>query len=45
MARSSSFMVPEFRREREASTLNLQELTEFVDGGEMMTEKRKRVCK
>ena len=44
MAKLGSYMVPELRREREASVLNLQELTEFIDGGEMITEKRKRAC-
>ena len=44
MAKLSGYMVPELRREREASALNLTELTEFIDGGEMITEKRKRVC-
>ena len=37
-------MVPELRREREASALNLAELTEFIDGGEVITEKRKKIC-
>ena len=44
MAKLGGYMVPELRREREASALNLTELTEFIDGGEMITEKRKRVC-
>ena len=44
MAKLGGYMVPELRREREASALNLQELTEFIDGGEMITEKRKKVC-
>ena len=44
MAKLSGYMVPELRREREASALNLAELTEFIDGGEMITEKRKRIC-
>ena len=38
-------MVPELRREREESALNLQELTEFIDGGELVTEKKKKICK
>ena len=45
MAKLGGYMVPELRREREASALNLAELTEFIDGGEMITEKRKRVSK
>lgn len=44
MAKLSGYMVPELRREREASALNLTELTEFIDGGEMITEKRKKMC-
>jgi hypothetical protein len=42
MAKLGGYMVPELRREREASALNIPELTEFIDGGEMITEKRKR---
>ena len=45
MAKLGGYMVPELRREREASSLNLPELTEFIDGGEIITEKRKEVCK
>ena len=45
MAKLGGYMVPELRREREASALNLAELTEFIDGGEMITEKIKRVSK
>lgn len=40
---SSSYVVPELRREREASALNLQELTEFIYGGEMIAETRKKI--
>ncbi len=39
------FMVEELRREREASSLNISELTTFVDGGEMFSEKRRETCK
>ena len=42
--REEGFMVPELRRERERSTLNLPELTQFVDGGEFISEKRRRIC-
>lgn len=45
MAKLGGYMVPELRREREASSLNIPELTEFIDGGEMITEKRKRLSK
>ena len=45
MAKLGGYMVPELRREREASALNLAELTEFIDGGEIITEKVKRVSK
>lgn len=41
----SGYMAPELRREREASKLDLPELTTFVDGGEMITENRRRMCK
>ena len=45
LAKTSGFMVPELRREREASSLDLPELTVFIDGGEYFSEKRKRMCK
>ena len=45
MAKLGGYMVPELHREREESALNLAELTKFIDGGEMITEKRKRVSK
>ncbi len=38
MAAAKRFMVEELRREREASSLNISELTTFVDGGEMLRE-------
>lgn len=38
------FMVEELRQEREASTLNLPELTALIDGGEYPSEIRKRTC-
>ncbi len=38
-------MVEELRREREASSLNISELTTFVDGGEMFSERKKQLCK
>lgn len=37
------WMVEELRREREASSLELEELTNFVDGNEAMTERRRRM--
>lgn len=39
------WMVEELRREREASSLELEELTNFVDGNEVMTERRRRMCR
>ena len=42
--REGGFMAPELRRERERSTLNLPELTHFNDGGEYITEMRRKVC-
>ena len=44
MAAEGGFMVPELRRERERSTLNLPELTQFIDGGEFISEKRREMC-
>ena len=32
------------KREREASSLNLEELTNFLDGNEAMTERRRKIC-
>lgn len=45
MAASANFMVAELRKEREGSKLNIQELTHFVDGGEALTEKRRKMGK
>ena len=39
------YMVEELRKERERSKLNLEELTNLLDGGEMFTEKRRRMSK
>ena len=38
------WMVEELRRERQASRLDLEELTNFVDGNEALTEKRRAIC-
>ena len=45
MAAARKFMVPELRREREKSSLDLKELSVFLDGGEFISETRKRMCK
>ena len=45
MMASTRFMVEELRREREQSSLNLEELTHFIDGGEFITEKKRHICK
>ena len=45
MAEASGFVVPELRREREATKLEISELTAFLDGGDFITEKRRRMCK
>ena len=37
-------MAEELRREREASSLDLEELTNFLDGDENMTERRREIC-
>lgn len=39
----NGFMVEELRVERERSKLDLEQLTNLVDGGEMFTEKRRRM--
>lgn len=44
-AKGGNFMVPELRREREASKLDLPELTTFIDGGEWVSDKRRAMCK
>ncbi|XP_064382734.1 peroxisomal acyl-coenzyme A oxidase 1-like isoform X1 [Halichondria panicea] len=41
--KTERFMVEELRREREASSLNISELTTFVDAGEMLSERRKQL--
>ena len=41
----SDFVVPELRREREASQLDLPELTAYLDGGEMIGDMRRKICK
>lgn len=42
---STRFMVEELRRERERSSLDLEELTQFLDGGAIITEKKRAMCK
>ena len=41
--KKSDFMVEELRVERERSKLDLEQLTNLIDGGEMFTEKRRRM--
>lgn len=41
----SDFVVPELRRERDASKLDLPELTLYLDGGEMMGQVRRKISK
>ena len=38
-------MVEELRREREASSLDIEELTHFLSGNEDLTESRREICK
>ena len=45
MMTDKSYMVEELKRERERSKLNLEELTNLLDGGEMFTAKRRRMSK
>lgn len=44
-SKNNGFMVEELRREREASSLNISEVTAFLYGGEIFSEKRKKICK
>ena len=37
-------MAEELRREREASSLDLEELTNFLDGDESRTNRRRQIC-
>ena len=39
------WMVEELRREREASSLDIEELTHFLSGNEALTESRRQICK
>ena len=41
----SANCVPELRVERERSRLDLEQLTNFLDGGEMFTERRRELGK
>jgi len=43
--KAKGFMVEELRREREASSLDILELTNFVEGGEVFSEKKRTICK
>ena len=45
MMASTRFMVEELRREREQNSLNVEELTQFIDGSDVITEKKRRICK
>lgn len=38
------WMVEELRREREASSLDIEELTHFISGNEDLTENRRQIC-
>jgi acyl-CoA oxidase len=38
-------MAEELKKERERSKLNLEELTNFLDGGKIHTEKRRKIIK
>ena len=38
------WMVEELRREREASSLDIEELTNFLSGNEALTERRREIC-
>ena len=39
------WMVEELRREREASSLDIEEITHFLSGNEDLTESRRQICK
>ena len=34
----------ELRREREASQLDIEEITNFISGNEALTERRREIC-
>ena len=38
------WMVEELRREREASQLDIEEITNFISGNEALTERRREIC-
>ena len=38
------WMVEELRRERQVSSLNLEELTNFIDGSGVVTKCRREMC-
>ena len=42
-ARENGFMAKELRIERERSKLNIEELTLLLDGGEMLSERKKKM--
>ena len=37
-------MVEELRREREASKLDIEEITNFISGNETLTARRREIC-
>ena len=43
-AADKTSVAPELRRERERSALDLEEITNLVDGGEFITERRRKMC-
>ena len=45
MAASANFMVADLRKERDGSRVSIPELTNLIDGGEGMTEKRRKISK
>ena len=38
-------MVEELRKEREASSLDVEEITNFISGNEALTARRREICK
>ena len=38
------WMVEELRKEREASQLDIEEITNFISGNEVLTARRREIC-
>ena len=45
VVKESEYMAKELRVERERSKLNINQLTQLLDGGEIVTERRRKMGK